>query len=49
MKNTKWILVILCLWYFIDFYNLIVFSVSYVDLLKQQFEIFDSTKIQQTY
>ena len=49
MKNTKWILVILCLGYFIDFYDLTVFSVSYVDLLKQQFEIFDSTKIQQTY
>ena len=49
MKNTKWILVILCLGYFIDFYDLTVFSVSYFDLLKQQFEIFDSTKIQQTY
>lgn len=49
MKNAKWILVILCLGYFIDFYDLTVFSVSYVDLLKQQFGIFDSTKIQQTY
>ncbi|ORU24934.1 MFS transporter, partial [Francisella tularensis subsp. holarctica] len=49
MKSTKWILVILCLGYFIDFYDLTVFSVSYVDLLKQQFGIFDSTKIQQTY
>ncbi len=49
MKNTKCILVILCLGYFIDFYDLTVFSVSYVDLLKQQFEIFDSTKIQQIY
>ncbi|ORU85652.1 MFS transporter, partial [Francisella tularensis subsp. holarctica] len=29
--------------------DLTVFSVSYVDLLKQQFGIFDSTKIQQTY
>lgn len=49
MKNAKWILIILCLGYFIDFYDLTVFSVSYVDLLKQQFGIFDSTKIQQTY
>ncbi|MBK2111516.1 MFS transporter [Francisella tularensis subsp. novicida FSC159] len=49
MKSTKWILIILCLGYFIDFYDLTVFSVSYVDLLKQQFGIFDSTKIQQTY
>nr|AAV29870.1 NT02FT1355 [synthetic construct] len=49
MKSTKWILVILCLGYFIDFYDLTVFSVSYVDLLKQQFGIFDSTKIQPTY
>ena len=49
MKNAKWILIILCLGYFTDFYDLTVFSVSYVDLLKQQFGIFDSTKIQQTY
>ncbi|MDE5007072.1 MFS transporter, partial [Francisella tularensis subsp. holarctica] len=49
MKSTKCILVNLCLGYFIDFYDLTVFSVSYLDLLKQQFGIFDSTKIQQTY
>ncbi|AIT08592.1 MFS transporter [Candidatus Francisella endociliophora] len=49
MKNTKWILLILCLGYFIDFYDLTVFSVSYVEMLKQQFGILDSTKIQQTY
>lgn len=49
MKNTRWILLILCLGYFIDFYDLTVFSVSYVEMLKQQFGILDSTKIQQTY
>ena len=49
MKNTKWILLILCLGYFIDFYDLTVFSVSYVDIFKQQFNMHDSTKIQQMY
>ncbi|MED7819093.1 MULTISPECIES: MFS transporter [unclassified Francisella] len=49
MKNTKWILLILCLGYFIDFYDLTVFSVSYVDIFKQQFNIYDSTEIQKMY
>lgn len=49
MKNAKWILLILCLGYFIDFYDLTVFSVSYVDIFKQQFNMHDSTKIQQMY
>ncbi|ASG68127.1 MFS transporter [Francisella halioticida] len=49
MKNTKWILLILCLGYFIDFYDLTVFSVSYVDIFRQQFNMHDSIKIQQMY
>ncbi|AJC49121.1 MFS transporter [Allofrancisella guangzhouensis] len=48
-KNTKWILAILCLGYFIDFYDLTVMSVSYVDLFKEQFGILNSTSIQQMY
>jgi MFS family permease len=49
MKNAKWILLILCLGYFIDFYDLTVFSVSYVDLLKNQFGMLNTTEIQQIY
>ncbi|APC97350.1 MFS transporter [Francisella frigiditurris] len=49
MKNAKWILVILCLGYFIDFYDLTVISVSYVDLFKEQFLMTNTTEIQQTY
>ena len=45
-KNSKWILLILCLGYFIDFYDLSVMSVSYVDLFKQQFGITNSIDIQ---
>ncbi|GAB4222540.1 MAG: MFS transporter [Francisella sp.] len=49
MKHAKWVLIILCLGYFIDFYDLTVFSVAYVDLLKSQFGILDSNDIQKTY
>ena len=48
-KNSKWILLILCLGYFIDFYDLSVMSVSYVDLFKQQFGITNSIDIQKMY
>lgn len=48
-KNSKWILLVLCLGYFIDFYDLTVMSVSYVDLFKNQFGIVDSTAIQKMY
>ncbi len=48
-KNSKWILLILCLGYFIDFYDLTVISVSYVDLFKQQFGITNSIDIQKMY
>ncbi|MED7788946.1 MFS transporter [Francisella sp. 19X1-34] len=49
MRNTKWILLILCLGYFIDFYDLSVFGSSYVDIFKQQFNMHSLTKIQQMY
>ena len=48
-KNSKWILLILCLGYFVDFYDLTVMSVSYVDLFKQQFGITNSIDIQKMY
>ncbi|MGQ4005959.1 MFS transporter [Francisellaceae bacterium CB300] len=48
-KNSKWILLILCLGYFIDFYDLTVMSVSYVEMFKNQFGIVDSTDIQKMY
>lgn len=48
-KNSKWILLILCLGYFIDFYDLTVMSVSYVDLFKHQFSITNSIDIQKMY
>ena len=48
-RNSKWILLILCLGYFIDFYDLTVMSVSYVDLFKQQFGITNSIDIQKMY
>ncbi|AXA33976.1 MFS transporter [Francisella adeliensis] len=48
-KSSKWILLVLCLGYFIDFYDLTVMSVSYVDLFKNQFGILDSISIQKMY
>lgn len=48
-KNAKRILLVLCLGYFIDFYDLTVMSIAYVDLFKQQFGIVDSTAIQKMY
>jgi MFS family permease len=42
-------LILLCLGYFIDFYDLTIMSVSYSDLIQEQFNISDTTKIQQTY
>ena len=48
-KNSKSILLILCLGYFIDFYDLTVMSVSYIDLFKRQFGITNSIDIQKMY
>jgi MFS family permease len=49
MSKRNQILLVLCLGYFIDFYDLTVISVSYVDLFKEQFGYVNSTVIQQMY
>ncbi len=42
-------LIILCAGYFVDFYDLTIFSASYTELIPQQFQIIDPLKIQQLY
>ncbi len=42
-------LLLLCLGYFIDFYDLTIMGVSYNELIKDKFFIYNQTKIQQTY
>ncbi len=42
-------LLLLCLGYFIDFYDLTIMGVSYSELIKEQFTIHSITQIQQTY
>ena len=48
-KQKLYTLILLCLGYFIDFYDLTIMSVSYTDIIKDQFGIIDITSIQQTY
>lgn len=48
-QKSKWLLLVLCLGYFIDFYDLTVFSVSYVDLFKNQFHLSNIDTIQRLY
>lgn len=48
-KQKFWTLVLLCLGYFIDFYDLTIMSVSYPDVIRELFGITDMTQIQQTY
>lgn len=49
-RNTKlFTLTLLCLGYFIDFYDLTIMGVSYSELIQQQFQIHSITQIQQTY
>lgn len=49
IKNNSLTLLLLCLGYFIDFYDLTIMGVSYNELLREQFNILDQTTIQQTY
>lgn len=42
-------LLILCLGYFIDFYDLTIMGVSYNELIREQFHITDQIQVQQTY
>lgn len=49
-RNTKlFTLTLLCLGYFIDFYDLTIMGVSYSELIQQQFQIHSTTQIQQIY
>ena len=48
-KRNLFTLILLCLGYFIDFYDLTIMGVSYSELIKQQFQITSIPQIQQTY
>lgn len=48
-KTNYLTLILLCLGYFIDFYDLTIMGVSYNELIKEQFKILDLAQIQQTY
>lgn len=48
-KQNYLTLFLLCLGYFIDFYDLTIMGVSYNELIKEQFHILNQAQIQQTY
>ena len=49
-SNTNYLtLLLLCLGYFIDFYDLTIMGVSYNELIQEQFNITAVAQIQQTY
>lgn len=48
-RKLKYTILLLSLGYFIDFYDLTIFSVNYQTLLQTQFQIFDKTILAQTY
>ncbi len=47
--NYNYTILLLCIGYFIDFYDLSIFGTGYVELIKQQFQIIDPIQIQQLY
>lgn len=47
--NYNYTIILLCIGYFIDFYDLSIFGSGYVELIKQQFGVIDPTQIQQLY
>lgn len=49
LKNNHLTLILLCLGYFIDFYDLSIMGASYSELIKEQFQITSAAQIQQTY
>lgn len=49
LKPTSSTLLLLCLGYFIDFYDLTIMGVSYPELIREQFGISTTIQIQQTY
>lgn len=48
-KQYTLTILLLCIGYFIDFYDLTIFSASYTNIIKDLFHIYDSTKIQLLY
>ena len=50
-KNNKYIvtIILLCIGYFIDFYDLTIFSSSYVNVFRDAFQMHDTTQIQQLF
>jgi MFS family permease len=48
-SKYRFTLILLCLGYFIDFYDLTIFSASYATLIKDLFHITDIIQIQTTY
>lgn len=51
MNHKKYTLtiILLCIGYFIDFYELTIFSASYTNIIKDLFNIYDTTQIQLLY
>lgn len=49
IKPSSITLLLLCLGYFIDFYDLTIMGVSYPELIREQFGIINTVQIQQTY
>lgn len=48
-KSVVFTLILLCAGYFIDFYDLTIFSASYNNVIRDLFHITDPTKIQELY
>ena len=50
-KNNKYIvtIILLCIGYFIDFYDLTTFSSSYSRIIQDSFHIYDTLQIQQLF
>ena len=48
-RKYRFTLILLCIGYFIDFYDLTIFSASYVTIIKESFHINNLVEIQKTY
>ena len=48
-KQYSLTIMLLCVGYYIDFYDLTIFSASYTNIIKDLFHIYDSTQIQLLY
>ncbi|APJ04992.1 hypothetical protein AXG55_14265 [Silvanigrella aquatica] len=48
-KKYTLTMILLCIGYFIDFYDLTIFSASYVNVFRDSFHIYETAEIQQLY